>query len=91
MKSNTNGLLTDSSHSGTFDHVFSFMLRSLLSFPFLYFLAIVAQAEPDTAQSGFEFGRPMFQYFTMRDYGAADQNWVQRVGINQVFERKLDR
>ena len=76
MKSNTNGLLTDSSRSGTFGHVFSFMLRSLLCFPFLYFLAIVAQAEPDTAQSGFEFGRPIFQYFTMRDYGAADQNWV---------------
>jgi len=76
MKSNTNGLLTDTSGSGTFGHVSLFMLRSLLWFPFLYFLAIVAQAEPDTAQSGFEFGRPMFRYFTMRDYGAADQNWV---------------
>src|SRR5260370_20826900 len=76
MKSNTNGLLTDSSCSGTFGHVFLFMLRSLLWFPFLYFLAIVAQAEPDTAQSGFEFGRPIFRYFTMRDYGASDQNWV---------------
>jgi len=52
------------------------MLRLLLWFPFLFFLVIVAQAEPDTAQSGFEFGRPMFRYFTMRDYGASDQNWV---------------
>ena len=76
MKSNTNGLLTDSSRSGTFGHIYLFMLRSVLWFAFFNFLAIVAQAEPDTAQSGFEFGRPMFQYFTMRDYGAADQNWV---------------
>ena len=76
MKSNTNGLLTDSSRSGTFGHIYLFMLRSVLGFAFFNFLAIVAQAEPDTAQSGFEFGRPVFQYFTMRDYGAADQNWV---------------
>jgi signal transduction histidine kinase/CheY-like chemotaxis protein/ligand-binding sensor domain-containing protein len=76
MKSNTNGLLTDSSCSGTFGHDYLFMLRSLLWFMFSYFLATVARAEPDAAQSGFEFGRPMFRYFTMRDYGASDQNWV---------------
>jgi signal transduction histidine kinase/CheY-like chemotaxis protein len=76
MKSNTNGLLTDSGCSGTFGHVFPFMLRLLRWLPFLFFLTVVAQAEPDTAQSGFEFGRPMFQYFTMRDYGASDQNWA---------------
>jgi hypothetical protein len=76
MKSNTNGLLTDSSCSGRFGHVFSFMLRPLLWLSFLFLKVIVVQAEPDTAQSGFEFGRPMFRYFTMRDYGASDQNWV---------------
>ena len=76
MKSNTNGLLTDFSCSSTFGHVFPFMLRLLLWLPFLFFLTVAAQAEPDTSQSGFEFGRPMFQYFTMRDYGASDQNWA---------------
>jgi hypothetical protein len=48
----------------------------MLRFSFLLLLVIVAQAEPDTAQSGFEFGRPMFRYFTMRDYGASAQVWV---------------
>jgi signal transduction histidine kinase/CheY-like chemotaxis protein len=76
MKSNTNGLLTDSGSSSTFGHVFPFMLRLLLWFPFSFLLTVIAQGEPDTAQSGFEFGRPMFQYFTMRDYGASDQNWA---------------
>src|SRR3984893_19114969 len=76
MKSNTNGLLTDSSCSATFVHDYLFMLLSLLCFMFSYFLATVARAEPDAAQSGLEFGRPMFRYFTMRDYGASDQNWV---------------
>ena len=61
MKSNTNGLLTDSTCSDTFGHVFSFMLHSLLWLAFfLFFLAIVVQAEPDTARSGFKFAGRCF-------------------------------
>jgi len=28
------------------------------------------------AEKRYEFGRPLFRYFSMRDYGAHDQNWV---------------
>src|ERR1700726_4907006 len=73
-KSHTNGLLTKACHSGTFDHAFQFMSRSLFWFLFWFLLIIMAYTRVKAAN--FEFGRPMFRYFTMRDYGASDQSWV---------------
>jgi signal transduction histidine kinase/CheY-like chemotaxis protein len=75
-KSNTNGLLTEACHSGTFAHLLVFMSRSLFWLPFWPLLIFVAHARADPFRAGFEFGRPMFHYFTMRDYGASDQSWV---------------
>jgi signal transduction histidine kinase/DNA-binding response OmpR family regulator len=76
MKSYPNGLLTNFSHSGTFDLVLPSMLRSLFWLPVWSWLALVAQSQVDPTRSDFEFGRPIFRYFTMRDYGASDQSWV---------------
>jgi signal transduction histidine kinase/CheY-like chemotaxis protein len=75
-KSNTNGLLTDACHSGTFGNVFQFMSRSLLWLPFWPLLIFIVHSSAKAVESNFEFGRPMFHYFTMRDYGASDQSWV---------------
>ena len=76
MKSNPNGLLTNARSSGTFGHLLPFMLRSLFWFSFWPWLVFVAHAHADPVESDFEVGRPIFHYFTMRDYGASDQSWV---------------
>jgi hypothetical protein len=76
MKSNPNGLLTNFGPSPTFVHVSRFMLRPLFWFPVWLSLISVTQGRPDLVASQFEFGRPIFHYFTMRDYRASDQSWV---------------
>jgi signal transduction histidine kinase/CheY-like chemotaxis protein len=76
MKTNPNGLLTNDRPSPTFGHVLPFMLRSLFWVPVWSSLIFVTHARPDLVGSNFEFGRPIFHYFTMRDYGASDQSWV---------------
>ena len=52
------------------------MSRSLFWFPFWPFADIRRPHSSRAVESDFEFGRPMFHYFTMRDYGASDQSWV---------------
>jgi hypothetical protein len=86
IKTNTKGLLTGESHSGTFGNVFPFMLRSHFWLPFGTLLIFFAHAQANTAESGFEFGRPMFRYFTMRDFGASEQS---RVAIQDAQGRML--
>ena len=76
MKSNPIGSLTDGYSFGTFGEILQFMLRSLFWLTFWPLLLSVARAQAETAAPRFEFGRPIFHYFTMRDYGASDQNWV---------------
>ena len=76
MKSNPNGLMTNAGRSSTFGHVLPSMSRLLFCFPILSFVTFVAHSQADPVESAFEFGRPIFHYFTMRDYGASDQSWV---------------
>jgi hypothetical protein len=76
MKSNPNGLMTNTRRSSTFGHVLPSMLRLHLWFSILPCLAFVAHTQAEPVESNFEFGRPIFHYFTVRDYGASDQSWV---------------
>ncbi len=76
MKSNPIGSLTDGYSFGTFSEILQFMSRSLFWLTFWPLFLSIAHAQGETIAPRFEFGRPMFHYFTMRDYGASDQSWV---------------
>jgi signal transduction histidine kinase/CheY-like chemotaxis protein len=76
MESNPNGLMTDACRSSTFGHLLPSMLRLHLWFSILSCLAFVPHTQAEPVESNFEFGRPIFHYFTVRDYGASDQSWV---------------